>query len=194
MTLLVIGLILFLGIHSIRVVAPGIRDAGIAAIGTGGWRGVYSLISLGGLVLLVWGFGQARATTGMLYTPPAFFSHITLTLMILAMISLAASQMPAGHIKTRAKHPMVLSVKIWAFAHLLANGETSSVILFGAFLAWGVIMRIAYKRRERAGLSALPVYKSWTWDIAAIAVGLVLYAAFVFKLHEWLIGVAPVMV
>jgi uncharacterized membrane protein len=103
-----------------------------------------------------------------------------------------ASFLPPGYIRTKAKHPMVLSIKIWALAHLLVNGETVSVILFAAFLAWGVVLRISLKRRERAGEVVLPVFESGKWDILAIAAGLVVYAGIVFGLHEWLIGVAPI--
>lgn len=192
MTLFIIGLVLFLGIHLLRVVAPGLRASLIASMGDGAFKGVYALVSLLSLCLLIYGFGIARQETGILYDPPVFLRHITLLLMLIALIVLAAGFLPSGYIATYAKHPQVLAIKIWAFAHLLANGETVQVILFAAFLAWGVIMRIAYKRRVRIGEIVERSYKSWTYDVIAIAAGVVVYGLFVWKLHATLIGV-PVM-
>jgi uncharacterized membrane protein len=164
----------------------------VARIGEGAWKGLYSLVSLLGLCLIIYGYGESRLTTGVLYTPPTFLRHIALLLMLFAFIILAAGFLPAGHIAMKTKHPQVLAVKIWAFAHLLANGETNSVILFGAFLAWGVLVRISLKRRERAGEKVLPVFKSTRYDVIAVAIGLVAYLAFIWRLHEWLIGVQPI--
>ena len=110
-----------------------------------------------------------------------------------ALICLVASLLPAGHIATKTKHPMVLSVKIWALAHLLANGETSSVLLFAAFLAWGVILRISLKRRQRAGEIVLRPFVSAKYDLYAIVIGIVVWALIIWKLHEWLIGVSPLV-
>ncbi|OLP59442.1 NnrU family protein [Xaviernesmea oryzae] len=191
MTLLILGILIFLGSHLVHVVAPGFRTAVIARIGVGPWRGLYSLVSLAGLALLVYGFGEARAVTGMLYNPPVGLKHLTLLLMVPAMICLVAGFLPAGRIAVAVKHPQVLAVKIWALAHLLSNGETASVILFVAFLAWGVILRISLKRRERRGEAVLPVFKSSRYDTYAIVIGLLLYALMVWRLHEWLIGVSP---
>jgi uncharacterized membrane protein len=193
MTLLILGTILFLGIHLVRVVAPGFRQSMIASIGESGWKIGYSIASIVTLILLIYGFGQARQVTGVLYTPPVWMAHITLLLMLLAMICLVASLLPAGHIAVKTKHPMVLSVKIWAFAHLLANGETSSVLLFAAFLAWGVILRIALKRRERAGALTLRPFVSATYDLYAVVIGIVVWVLFIWKVHEWLIGVSPLV-
>ncbi|MFB2605320.1 NnrU family protein [Rhizobium phaseoli] len=183
MALLIIGIILFLGVHLVRVVAPGFRQSMIASLGEKGWRAAYSIASLATLILLIYGFGQARAVTGMLYNPPVWMAHITITLMLL----------PAGHIATKTKHPMVLSVKIWALAHLLANGETSSVLLFAAFLAWGVILRISLKRRERAGEITLRPFVSAKYDLYAVVIGIVAWGLIIWKLHEWLIGVSPLV-
>lgn len=193
MALLVIGLILFLGIHLIRVVAPGFRQSMIDSVGKSAWRGIYSVASIATLVLLVYGFGQARQVTGILYSPPVWMAHIAITLMLIAMICLVASLLPAGYIATKTKHPMVLSVKIWAFAHLLANGETSSVLLFAGFLAWGVIMRISLKRRERAGETVLRPFVSGRYDLFAVSIGIVLWGLIIWRLHEWLIGVSPLV-
>ncbi|MGF6158455.1 putative membrane protein [Ensifer sp. KUDG1] len=193
MAILVLGIILFLGLHLIRVVAPGFRAGVIESRGKGTWMGIYAILSLIGLCLIIYGFGQARSETGMLYDPPVFMRHIALLLMLFAFIFLAAGFLPAGRIAVAVKHPQVLSIKIWALAHLLANGETSSVLLFGSFLAWAVILRISLKRRERAGERVLPVFKSASNDVLAVIIGLVAYVLFVWKLHEWLIGVAPVV-
>ncbi|SDA85446.1 NnrU family protein [Sinorhizobium sp. NFACC03] len=193
MAILVLGIIIFLGVHLIRVVAPGFRAGIIESRGKGTWMGIYAILSLIGLCLIIYGFGQARGETGMLYNPPVFLRHIALLLMLFAFVFLAAGFLPAGRIAVAVKHPQILSIKTWALAHLLANGETSSVLLFGSFLAWAVILRISLKRRERAGERVLPVFKSSTNDVLAIVISLVAYGLFVWKLHEWLIGVAPVV-
>jgi uncharacterized membrane protein len=193
MTLLLLGIVIFLGMHLVRVVAPGLRASVIERQGKGVWMGIYTAISLAGLLLIIYGFGEARAVTGMLYNPPVFVKHISLLLMLLAFICLAAGFLPAGRIAVAVKHPQVLSIKIWALAHLLANGETSSVLLFGSFLAWAVILRISLKRRERAGEKVLPVFRSTSNDLLAVVIGAVAYGLFVWKLHEWLIGVAPIV-
>ncbi len=193
MALLVLGIVIFLGMHLVRVVAPGLRASVIERNGKGVWMGLYTAISLIGLCLVIYGFGEARLTTGMLYNPPVFLKHIALLLMLLAFICLAAGFLPAGRIAVALKHPQILSIKIWALAHLMANGETSSVILFGLFLAWAVIMRISMKRRQRAGEQVLPVFRSGSSDILAVVIGVVAYLLFIWKLHEWLIGVAPIV-
>jgi uncharacterized membrane protein len=193
MAILVLGIIIFLGMHLVRVVAPGFRAGIIDSRGKGTWMGLYTIVSLVGLCLIIYGFGQARGEMGMLYDPPIFLRHIALLLMLIAFIVLAAGFLPAGRIAVALKHPQVLSIKIWALAHLLANGETSSVLLFGSFLAWAVILRISLKRRERAGEKVLPVFKSARNDVLAVVIGLVAFVLFVWKLHELLIGVQPVV-
>ncbi|MFN3549912.1 MAG: NnrU family protein [Mesorhizobium sp.] len=187
MFVLVLGLILFLGIHSVRIVAPGWRDAKLAAMGNG-WRGLYSLVSAVGLVLIVWGYSLAWPAGPVLYDPPLWTKHVAALLMLFALIALAVSQLPGGKLKKMLKHPMLLSVKIWAFAHLLANGELASLLLFGSFLAWAVADRISLKRRGDTGPKvAGPI----VWDAVAVAVGIVLYLLFVFGLHLWLFGADP---
>ncbi len=193
MAILVLGIIIFLGMHLVRVVAPGFRAGIIESRGKGTWMGLYTIVSLVGLCLIIYGFGQARGETGMLYNPPIFLRHIALLLMLVAFIVLAAGSLPAGRIAVALKHPQVLSIKIWALAHLLANGETPSVLLFGSFLVWAVILRISLKRRERAGEKVLPVFKSARNDVLAVVIGLVAFVLFVWKLHELLIGVQPVV-
>jgi uncharacterized membrane protein len=185
MALLVLGLVLFLGTHSIRMVAPGFRNTRIAAMGEGGWKGLYTVLSLIGLVLLVIGYGQARATAPELYYPPVWLRHLAMTLMALAFIALAVSQFPAGRLKPILKHPMLLAVKIWAFAHLLVNGDLASLVLFGSFLAWAVWNRIAVKRRG----TPIPAPGPVVWDVAAVVVGLIFWGLFIWQLHGWLFGV-----
>jgi uncharacterized membrane protein len=185
MALLVLGLLLFLGTHSIRIVAPGFRDDRIAAMGERGWKGLYTVLSLIGLVLLVIGYSQARATAPELHYPPVWLRHLAMTLMALAFISLAVSQFPAGRLKPILKHPMLLAVKIWAFAHLLVNGDLASLVLFGSFLAWAVWDRISLKRRG----APIPEPGPVTWDIAAVVVGVILWFLFIWQLHYWLFGV-----
>lgn len=193
MAILVLGIIIFLGLHLIRVVAPGFRAGVIESRGKGTWMGIYAVLSLIGLCLIIYGFGQARGETGMLYDPPVYLRHIALLLMLIAFIFAAVGFLPAGRIAVAVKHPQILAIKIWALAHLLANGETSSVLLFGSFLAWAVILRISLKRRERAGERVLPVFKSSANDVLGVIIGIAAYVLFVWKLHEWLIGVAPVV-
>ncbi|MCG6857029.1 MAG: NnrU family protein [Salaquimonas sp.] len=185
MMLLIAGLIVFLGIHSIRMVAPAYREAMIARMGENPWKGIYSLISLAGLVLLIWGYARAQPLAPVLYVAPFGLVHLTITLMALSFISLVVSQLKPGRLKPLLKHPMLLAVKIWAFAHLLVNGDLASIILFGAFLAWAVWNRIAVKRRGAPIPASGPVIN----DVIAIAAGLVLWGLFIWKVHEWLIGV-----
>lgn len=193
MVLFVVSLALFLCLHLMRAAAPDLRGRIVARIGEGPWKGLFSVLSLIFFALLIYGFGLARADTPVLWYPPVWTQHIALTLMLPGTICLAASFLPAGRIKVWAKFPLVLSVKIWAFAHLVANGELSSVILFGAFLAWGVVLRISLKRRAARGEVALPVFLSGRYDLAAVAAGFGLWAWMILGLHEWLIGVAPLV-
>ncbi|MFY8100515.1 MAG: NnrU family protein [Allorhizobium sp.] len=191
MTFLILGIILFLGVHLLRVVAPGFRLSMIDKFGENGWKGLYSVLSLVTLVILIWGYATAPVVN--LWFPPMGMNHLTTTLMLFAMICLVASLIPAGHIAVKTKHPMVLSIKIWAAAHLFANGDLASVLLFLAFLAWGVVLRINYKRRERAGLSQPRTFVSARYDAIAVVGGIVLWALFVMWLHELLIGVPPIV-
>ncbi|MEQ8400622.1 MAG: NnrU family protein [Roseitalea porphyridii] len=190
MVWLILGLVLFLGIHSVRMVAPGFRDRLIAERGESAWKGIYSVVALIGLVLLVWGFGQARQVAPVLWVPPTFMAHINLLLMLPALILLVASQLPAGYMKRAVKHPMILAVKIWAFGHLLANGDLASLLLFGAFLAWGVWNRIAVKRRGDPVFDMpKPIY-----DGIAAVVGTLIYLWLILQGHLWLFGVPPIAV
>ena len=190
MTTLVAGLILFLGVHSVRIFAEPWRVRTIARIGEKPWKGVYSLISIAGFVLLVWGYGQARQQGVVLFEPPVFMRHLTSLLMLVSFVLLAAAKVPGNHIKARLGHPMIIGVKVWAFAHLLANGRLSDVVLFGAFLAWAVADFIAARKRDRAAGTVYPPGDELRTVLTVVA-GVVAWAVFVAGLHLWLIGVAP---
>ncbi|XWN33769.1 MAG: NnrU family protein [Devosia sp.] len=193
MATMIVGLVLFLGAHSMQVFAAPLRARIIKATGEIPYKVVYSLISLGGLILIAQGYTEWRFQgSPQLYTPPTWMVHVALLLNLFAFISLFATY-PPGYIKKALKHPMITAVKIWAFAHLLSNGDIASVVLFGAFLAWGVIDRISVKRRERAGLTAPLDYKPKILaDVVAVGVGTIVYVLFVWKVHLWLIGVSPI--
>ena len=190
MSLLILGLVLFLGTHSVRIVADDWRGARIARLGLMPWKGIVSVISIIGFVLIVWGYGEARSNPIVLYSPPVWTRHLAALLTVPAFILLVAAYIPGTRIKRAVGHPMVAAVKIWAFAHLLANGTLADVVLFGAFLAWAVADYIAARRRDRAAgtvFTAGPVSR----DIAAVAIGLAAWAAFAFWLHAAWIGVRP---
>lgn len=189
MLLLILGLVVFFGTHlftSFRSREPG-KDLR-RKLGEGPYMGLYSLLAAVGLGLIIWGYGAARPTP-VLYTPPAFLAHINLLLMAFAMILLAAAYLPTGYIKKAAKHPMLLAAKIWAFGHLLANGELNSVLLFGSFLAYGIIDRIAVKKRGDNGPGP-DAAVNVMGDVGAVVVGLAVYVAILVWLHPILFGVA----
>ena len=192
MTLLITGLIIFLGMHSIHMLAPGFRQAGMQKLGTWGWKGVFAVISIAGFVLFVIGYGEARSTDPTwLWQSPGWMSHLVALLMIPAMILLVATYIPGTYMKARMGHPMLLATKIWALAHLLANGGLHDLVLFGAFLAWAVADFIVSRKRDRAAGTTYPA-AGVSRDITAVVLGLVLYGAFVMKLHVWLMGVVPI--
>jgi uncharacterized membrane protein len=188
MGMLILGLVLFLGVHSIAIVAPRFRDRALARLGEGGWKGLYALVSLAGFVLLIVGFGQARHTPVVLYTPPPFLRHVTFLFMLPVFPLIFAAYLP-GRIKTATKHPMLAAVKFWAFAHLLSNGMLADVLLFGGFLLWAVLDRISLKRRPPQALRTAPAGP--LNDVIAVLLGLAVYGAFIVWLHRWLIGVSP---
>jgi uncharacterized membrane protein len=192
MTWLIIGLVLFLGVHSVSIVSPRGRHALAGRIGEGGYKGAYALVSFVGLALIVWGYGLARQAPVLLYTPPTGLRHLALLLMLPVFVLLFAAYLP-GRIQRAAKHPMLLAVKCWALAHLLANGTLADVLLFGGFLAWAVADRISVKRRAAAGLLRSPpaLPGSTANDAIALVGGLAVYLLFVFWAHAWLFGVRP---
>lgn len=190
MTVLILGLIIFLGAHSTRIFADDWRTAQRKRLGAGAWKGIYSAVSLVGFGLIVWGFGLARQEPAVLWTPPTAMRHVAALLTLIAFVLLAAAYVPRNAIKSRLHHPMVLAVKVWAFAHLLANGRLAGVLLFGAFLAWSVACYIKAKKRDRAAGTHYPAGTAPA-TAAAVAAGGVLWALFAFWLHGALIGVRP---
>ena len=194
MLILIAGLFVFLGIHCAQIV--GFKSGLVARFGEGGYKGVYSALSVVGLGLIIWGYGLARAGgPPVFYDPPAWLGHVAALLMLIAFVLMAAGHQP-GHIKARAKHPMFAGVKIWAFAHLLVNGDLASMLLFGSFLVWAVVGRISAKRRpgEEARNAAAIAAAQPKYDAIAVAIGLALYVVFAFWLHAPLIGVPAVIV
>jgi uncharacterized membrane protein len=191
MVVFVVGLLLFLGIHSVSIFAPAWRGGMVARMGEQPWKGVYSVVSAVALVLLVVGYGLARRSPVVVYTPPAGLRHLALLVMLPVFPLLFAAYLP-GRVKSAAKHPMLLAVKFWAAAHLLANGTLADVLLFGGFLAWAVVDRISVKRRTPAEAHAVPAAPARPMnDAIAVGGGLVVYAVFLLWGHRWLIGVAP---
>ena len=190
MSTLIAGLVLFLGIHSLAIAAPGWRAAGVARLGLQGWKGLYSLIAIAGFTLIVIGYGEARAAPVWLYQPPKGLRHLALLLMLPVFPLLLAAYLP-GRLRTATKHPMLLATKLWATAHLLANGALADVLVFGGFLAWAVVNRISLKRR--AAVAPAPAAPTGPWnDAIAVVGGLLLYGLFVGAAHRLLMGVSPV--
>lgn len=190
MTWLILGLVIFLGTHSVRIFADGWRSARIAAMGLNAWKGAYTIASLIGFALIVWGYGAARADPVVLYSPPLWTRHLAALLTVPAFILLAAAYVPGTRIKRAVGHPMVAGVKTWAFAHLIANGTLADVVLFGAFLAWSIVDYVSARRRDRAA-GVVYVVGPITRDVTAVVVGLVAWAVFALWLHGPLIGVRP---
>lgn len=190
MAVLILGLVLFLGVHSTRIVADGWRTATIARIGETPWKGLYALASIAGFALVVWGFGLARRNPVYLWEAPMGMRHLAGALLLIAFVLLVATYVPRNSIKARLHHPMVLAVKVWALAHLLANGNLADVVLFGSFLVWAVFSFRAARQRDRV---AGTVYPAGTMAATAITVvvGLAFWALFAFWAHGLLFGVRP---
>ncbi len=188
MAVLILGLVIFLGVHSTSIFAPTWRNAQFAARGEMTWKGIYALLSLIGFALILHGYGQARGAPVVLYQPPAALRHVAWLLMLPVFPLLFAAYLP-GRISAATRHPMLVATKLWALAHLLANGTLASTVLFGSFLAWAVADRISLKRRAPRRTPAAP--PSRYNDPIALVAGLGLYAAFLGMLHLWLIGVSP---
>ena len=188
MGIFVVGQVLFLGIHTVSIVAPQWREGQIARLGEGPWKGMYSVVSAIGFGLLIYGYGAARQNPVVLYTPPTGMRHLALLLMLPVFPLLVAAYVP-GRIKAIAKHPMLLATKLWATSHLLANGTLADVLLFGGFLIWAVADRISVKRRPPRPIPGAPA-RPYN-DVIVVVVGLGLYALFVLGAHRWLFGVAP---
>lgn len=190
MTILILGLVIFLGVHSVRVFAEGWRTRVRFRLGENAWKGLYSLASILGFALVVWGFGLARQQPVLLWSPPLWTRHLAALLTLAAFVMLAAAYVPGNAIKARLHHPMILGVKTWALAHLLANGRLASVLLFGSFLAWAVLSFRAARQRDRAGHIAYPPGRTGP-TLVTVAVGLAAWAGFAFWAHAAWIGVRP---
>jgi uncharacterized membrane protein len=189
MYLLITGLIIFLGSHSCRIFAEPWRNHMIDRLGEVKWKGLYTIISLIGLILVVIGYGQARQAPIVLWQPATYLIHIAILLNLVAFIFLAGSSPSNNAIRLKLKHPMILGVKVWALAHLLANGTLVDLILFGSFLLWAVLdFRSARKRPIHMPENAAISTKA---TITVVVTGIVIWAAFIFGLHQYLIGVSP---
>jgi uncharacterized membrane protein len=190
MTFLIVGIVLFFGVHSVRMVADEWRTRQIATRGERAWKGLYTLASAVGIVLLVYGYGQTRKAPVDLWTAPAWTYPITSALMLLSSVLIAAAYVRGNRIKAKIGHPMVVGVKTWAFAHLLSNGRLGDVLLFGAFLVWGVLVFVAARKRDRAAGTVYPVGPV-SKDVITVVAGVVAWVVFAAGLHMWLIGVRP---
>ena len=191
MVYLVLGLVIFLGVHSVRIVADGWRMRTVASIGANAWKGAYSLASVVGFALIVWGFGQARMQPMQLWSPPIGMRHLASLLTLAAFVLLAAAYVPGNGIKARVHHPMVLGVKVWALAHLLANGNLAHVLLFGSFLVWAVLNFSSSRRRDRAAGVTYPPGRPMATLVTVVA-GALAWAVFAMWLHGWWIGIRPI--
>ncbi|MBE7419756.1 MAG: NnrU family protein [Ideonella sp.] len=190
MTALILGLVLFLGVHSTRIVADGTRTRFIALHGQGRWKGLYSLASAVGLVLLVWGYSAARQQPVPLWAPQPWARHLASLLTLLAFVLVAAAYVPGNAIKARLGHPMLLGVKLWAFAHLLANHTLADLLLFGGFLLWAVLCLRAARARDR--VAGLPPTRGRAGPtVVAVVAGALAWAVFALWLHSAWIGVRP---
>lgn len=190
MQMLIVGLLLFLATHSVRIVADGWRTRVIRRMGPFPWKAIIGLLSLASFVLIVWGFGQARMHPHLLYAPPVMLRHVNSLFTLIALIFVAAAYVPRNHLKAKFGHPMILGTKVWALGHLLAIGFLRDVLLFGAFLAWAIVAYLAARRRDRAAGTTYPA-GTVGGDVIAVIVGAGLWALFAFWLHLKLIGVNP---
>ena len=200
MALLLLGLVLFLGAHSTRVFAENWRQATLERLGEKAYKGVYTLVSLVGFGLMMFGFDQVRWDSPVLWSPPVWAKHGAAVLMLVSLVLLACAYAPRNAIKVKLHHPMVLSVKVWALAHLLANPRLADVVLFGAFLLWSVLNFRAARQRDRLAAAAIEtgaeaavpgpeVSAAATWR--AIGIGVVVWAFLLSRGHTWLFGVSP---
>ncbi|ROZ66224.1 NnrU family protein [Ramlibacter sp. WS9] len=190
MLVLILGLALFLGVHSTRIFADGWRTQMVARMGPLPWKGLYAVVSIASFIVIVWGFRMARRDTLVLYATPPWTVHVTALLMVLAMILFVAAYIPRNWFKAKFHHPQVLSVKTWAVAHLLSNGEAANVVLFVAFLLWAALSFRAARQRDRANNTVYAPANAIGTSIA-VAAGLVAWSVFALLLHGPLIGVRP---
>jgi uncharacterized membrane protein len=190
MAALVLGLVLFLGMHSTRIFANGWRTATMERFGEKEYKFLYSLLSIAGFVLIVWGYGIARQQPVVLWSPPPVgLRHAVSLLTLIAFVLLVAAYVPGNHLKAKLRHPMILGVKVWAFSHLIVNNTLADLLLFGSFLVWAVLDYRSSRKRERTLATVLEASASRT--IVTVAIGVVLWALFAFWLHRAWIGVSP---
>lgn len=188
MGLLIVGIVVFLGIHSLPAF-PHLRERLIGALGENGYKALFSVASILGFVLLIWGYAVAPFV--QVWVPPAWTRWVAIVLMLPAFVFLVAAYVP-GRIKAKLKHPFLVAIKTWALAHLIANGDLASIILFGSFLAYAVYDRIALKGRQPTELIETRGEGGPRNDVIAVVLGTVLYVVFMIWLHRWLIGVPVV--
>ena len=190
MLFLICGLVLFLGSHSLRIGPASLRDGLVQRLGAGGFKGLYSIVSLIGFALIIWGYGQARLTPTPVWLPPVATRHIAILLMLPALILMVAAYVPGNVLKAKLHHPMVLSVKVWALAHLLSNGNLADILLFGSFLIWAVFNFRAARQRDRANPTEAGASKPLAL-ILTLVLGTGAWAALIMGGHRLLIGVSP---
>jgi uncharacterized membrane protein len=190
MALMILGIVLFFGVHSVRIVSDDFRSAQIARLGERRYKGIYSAVSLVGIVLVGSGFSMLRRTPVVLWNPPEWMHPITSLLVLVAFVLWTAAYVPGNRIKAIARQPFAAGTKTWAFAHLLSNGSAADVLLFGSFLVWAIFAFVSAQRRDRrAGVVYAVGPRSKT--VTTIAIGLVVWVVFGFWLHGWLFGVKP---
>jgi uncharacterized membrane protein len=190
MSMLILGLVIFLGMHSVRIFVPDWREKQVARLGVLPWKGLYATVSIIGFVVLIWGFGLARQHPALLYVPPMWLRHLNALFTLVAFVLLAAAYVPRNRIKARLGHPMLLAVKVWALGHLLATGMLRDVVLFGALLAWAIALFAVLRRRDRLTSTTYPA-GTLRGDMTTVVIGVVVWAIFAFWLHQALIGVNP---
>lgn len=192
MTILIFGLILFLGTHSVRIFADPWRSAMIKNVGDGKWKGFYSLISILGFMLIIFGYGQARFENIQIWSPPLWTWHVTALISVIAFVLVSAAYVPNNAIKNTLKDPMILGVKTWAFAHLISNGSLSGILLFGSFLVWSVLDYRTCKNR-RGKLAGMTTESSVAMTLITLAIGLGFWTLFALYGHQALIGISPLI-
>ena len=187
---LIAGLVLFLGVHSVRIFANDWRSAQLAQRGEAVWKLGYSALSIAGFVLIVWGYGLARQSPMVLWPTPRGMNHLAALLTLISFVLLVATYVPRNAIKAKLRHPMILGVKVWALAHLLANNTLADLLLFGSFLIWAMLSFRAARQRDRQQ-QPVRLASNGLATAATVVVGVVAWAAFAFWGHLALIGVRP---
>lgn len=190
MAALVLGLVLFLGVHSTRIVAEGWRTGMVERLGEKGWKALYSMLAIAGFVLIVWGYGLARQNPTVLWNPPPVgLRHAVSLLTLIAFVLLVAAYVPGNHLKAKLRHPMILGVKVWAFSHLIVNNTLADLVLFGSFLVWAVLDFRSARKRERTLATVQEASAART--AITVVIGVAAWALFAFWLHRAWIGVSP---